>query len=69
MNAVAKRFIQIGFLLLLQAAALFIAAGRLSWVAGWAYMGIYVGFIGINALIMLPHGAASSKTPAAGTGC
>jgi protein-S-isoprenylcysteine O-methyltransferase Ste14 len=55
--AVVKRMLQIGALLLFQAAVLFISAGRLDWLAGWAYIGVYVGFIALNALLMLPHNA------------
>lgn len=55
---VAQRFAQIGVLVLLQAALLFTAAGRLDWRAAWAYLGLYLGFIGLNALLLLPRGTA-----------
>jgi protein-S-isoprenylcysteine O-methyltransferase Ste14 len=58
MNPILKRFLQLGFLILLQMVCLFAAAGRLNWGEGWAYMGIYVGFIAVNALVMLPKGTA-----------
>jgi protein-S-isoprenylcysteine O-methyltransferase Ste14 len=54
--AVRRRFVQLGILIVIQAVALFLAAGRLDWLAGWAYMAVYVGFIGVNALILMPHG-------------
>lgn len=51
---VLKRLLQIAILILIQAAALFVSAGRLDWLAGWAYLGLYVGIILVNAAIMLP---------------
>jgi protein-S-isoprenylcysteine O-methyltransferase Ste14 len=54
--AVRRRFTQIGLLILIQAVALFGAAGHLNWLAGWVYVIIYVGFIGLNAILLLPHG-------------
>jgi protein-S-isoprenylcysteine O-methyltransferase Ste14 len=53
-HPIARRFAQIGVLILVYAALLFGAAGRLDWAAGWAYMGIYVAFIALNAVLLLP---------------
>ncbi len=53
-HPVARRFAQIGVLILVYAALLFGAAGRLDWAAGWAYLGIYVAFIALNAILLLP---------------
>jgi protein-S-isoprenylcysteine O-methyltransferase Ste14 len=53
-HPVARRFAQIGVLVLFYALLLFGAAGGLDWAAGWAYMGIYVAFIALNAILLLP---------------
>ncbi len=37
------------------AATLFIPAGRLDWVWGWALVGIYAIWVGANALILIPR--------------
>ena len=54
-RSILARFAQIGFLILIQAAALFVSAGRLNWREAWVYLAVYVGFIGLNAVILLPH--------------
>ncbi len=54
--AFRKRLIQIGLLVLIQAAALFLISGRWDWGAGWAYIGSYLAFIAVNAAWMLPRG-------------
>ena len=53
-HPIARRFAQIGILVLVYAALLFGAAGRLDWAAGWAYMGLYLAFIALNAILLLP---------------
>ena len=53
-RGVIKRFVQVALSLLLLAAVLFIAAGRLDWWMAWAYIGLYVGNVAINALVLLP---------------
>lgn len=55
---VIRRFIQIGVLIVLQAILLFGSAGRLVWLAGWLYLALYVGFIGLNAMLLIPKGSA-----------
>jgi protein-S-isoprenylcysteine O-methyltransferase Ste14 len=52
-NPIVKRLIQIGFLVLIQAATLFGAAWRLNWIEGWVYLGPYLAFIALNAVLML----------------
>ncbi len=53
--AIRKRFVQLGLIVLIQAALLFISAGRWDWIAAWVYLAVYVGFIIANAIIMLPR--------------
>jgi protein-S-isoprenylcysteine O-methyltransferase Ste14 len=55
---VIRRFIQLGVLIVLQAILLFTSAGRLDWLAGWLYLALYVGFIGLNAMLLIPKGSA-----------
>ena len=50
---IRRRFIQVIIVLLIQAAILFIAAGRLAWAMAWGYLGVYIGIIFINMLVML----------------
>jgi protein-S-isoprenylcysteine O-methyltransferase Ste14 len=52
-SAVRKRLFQIGFLALIQAVALFASVGKLDWWNAWAYLGIYLVFLGFNAFILL----------------
>jgi protein-S-isoprenylcysteine O-methyltransferase Ste14 len=49
----ARRFSQVGLLILVYAALLFGAAGKIAWGGGWAYLGIYAAFIGLNAVLLL----------------
>ncbi len=51
---IVRRLAQIGVLIVVYAALLFGAAGRLDWGGGWAYMGLYLAFIALNAILMLP---------------
>ena len=55
---VIRRFVQIGVLIVLQAILLFASADRLDWLAGWLYLALYVGFIGLNAMLLIPKGSA-----------
>ena len=43
MKPVVRRFLQIGVLIVVQALALFLAAGKFNWAEGWVYMGLYLG--------------------------
>jgi protein-S-isoprenylcysteine O-methyltransferase Ste14 len=51
--AVRKRLFQIGFLVLIQAVALFASVGKLDWWNAWAYLGLYLVYLGLNAVILL----------------
>jgi protein-S-isoprenylcysteine O-methyltransferase Ste14 len=51
---VLKRLIEVGVAILIQAAILFISAGRLDWDVAWAYLVVYVGVVAINSLMILP---------------
>ncbi len=53
--AVRRRFVQLGASFLVQAAALFLAAGRLDWPAAWAYVAMYLGIVAVNAVTILPR--------------
>ncbi len=53
MNPLVKRILQIVFLIAVQWACLFVASGQWTWLAGWAYIGLYVGIIAVNAVVML----------------
>jgi protein-S-isoprenylcysteine O-methyltransferase Ste14 len=52
--AVMKRMLQVVFTMLLQAAILFVSAGRLNWAMAWAYLGVYAGIVAVNAVVILP---------------
>ncbi len=52
-DLIRKRVGQIAFVAVAQAAALFLAAGRLDWPAAWAYLGAYVGVAVANGLFLL----------------
>jgi protein-S-isoprenylcysteine O-methyltransferase Ste14 len=47
--------IQVVISTLLQASILFVAAGRLDWVAAWAYIAAGLGILAINLLVVLPR--------------
>ena len=51
--AIRKRLVQIGFLVLIQAVALFTSVWRWDWWNAWAYLGLYLVFLAINAFILL----------------
>jgi protein-S-isoprenylcysteine O-methyltransferase Ste14 len=53
--AIIRRLLQLGVFILIQAAILFGAAGRLNWRAAWAYLAIYLGMIAVNAVVLLPR--------------
>jgi protein-S-isoprenylcysteine O-methyltransferase Ste14 len=46
--------LQVVFTMLLQAALLFVSAGRLDWAMAWAYLGVYAGIVAVNAVVILP---------------
>jgi protein-S-isoprenylcysteine O-methyltransferase Ste14 len=53
--AIVKRLIQVVVQLLILVALLFISAGRLDWGWAWAYLGVSVGILAVNALVMPPE--------------
>lgn len=53
-GSILKRLLQICITTVSQAAMLFISSGRLDWAMAWVYIGICVGIIVINVLIILP---------------
>ena len=53
--AIIRRLLQLVVFILIQAAILFGASGRLNWRAAWAYLGVYVGMIAVNAVVLLPR--------------
>jgi protein-S-isoprenylcysteine O-methyltransferase Ste14 len=54
---IIRRFIQIGLLVVIQAAALFLPAWDITWTMAWIYLGIYLALIAVNSVIMLPRRA------------
>jgi len=54
-SRVVKRMLQVVVQLLILAAILFIASGRMDWVGAWAYLGVGVGIVVINALVLPPE--------------
>lgn len=54
-RAVARRLAQIGVLILVQFAALFLSAGSIRWWPGWAYLALYLFLILVNAILILPN--------------
>lgn len=53
-KAVTRRVVQVLGFLLLQGLILFASAGRFNWAGAWAYLGLYLAIITINALILVP---------------
>jgi protein-S-isoprenylcysteine O-methyltransferase Ste14 len=49
---IVTRFGQIAILLIVQAAILFLAAGRLNWTWAWVFLGIYLVSVSINSAFM-----------------
>jgi protein-S-isoprenylcysteine O-methyltransferase Ste14 len=51
--AIRKRLVQIGFLVIIQAVALFASVWKWNWWNAWAYLGLYLVFLAFNAFILL----------------
>jgi len=51
--AIRKRLLQIGFLVLIQAIALFASVWNWNWWNAWAYLGLYLVYLALNAVILL----------------
>ncbi len=54
-SAILKRFIQVAFVILIYAAILFMASGRLDWGAAWVYIGVYFVTVVVNGIFILPR--------------
>jgi protein-S-isoprenylcysteine O-methyltransferase Ste14 len=52
-TGIVSRFAQIVVLLVIQAAILFLAAGRLDWTWAWVFLGIYLVSVSINSAFMI----------------
>jgi protein-S-isoprenylcysteine O-methyltransferase Ste14 len=52
---VRRRIGQVGFILVAQAAVLFLSSGRLRWGAAWAYLAAYLGAIVSTGLLIMPR--------------
>lgn len=51
--AIRKRLLQVGFLVLIQAAALLLSVWSWVWWNAWAYLGLYLAFLVFNAFVLL----------------
>ena len=63
---IVTRFGQIAILLIVQAAILFLAAGRLNWTWAWVFLGIYLVSVSINSAFMtrpVPRPSRSAAKP------
>ncbi len=54
-RGVVRRVLQVALMVVFQASILFLAAGRLDWVWGWVYIGVYLVIAPINALFLLRY--------------
>jgi len=52
---IRKRMIQVVVQFLILAVILFISSGRLDWVWAWVYLGMNVGILAINLLVVSPE--------------
>jgi protein-S-isoprenylcysteine O-methyltransferase Ste14 len=48
-----KRAVQLIAVLAIQGAVLFLSSGRLNWTAAWAFLGVYLLALAVNALLLL----------------
>jgi protein-S-isoprenylcysteine O-methyltransferase Ste14 len=53
--AIVKRMIQVVVQFLILAVLLFVSAGRLDWGWAWTYLGVSVGILAVNVLVMPPE--------------
>jgi protein-S-isoprenylcysteine O-methyltransferase Ste14 len=53
LRGIVARFAQIALVLVVQAAALFLGAGRFAWKWAWVYLGITLAFLAVNGTLML----------------
>ena len=61
--AIRKRLVQIGFLVLIQAVALFTSGWRWDWWNTWAYLGLYMVFLDSDIAIPLSFGSLWACIP------
>jgi protein-S-isoprenylcysteine O-methyltransferase Ste14 len=54
-QGITRRWVQVGGMFAFQAALLFLSAGRLDWVGAWAFLGLYLAGIAINAYWMMRY--------------
>ncbi len=52
-SGILRRGLQVGSVFLVQAAALFAAAGSVGWLWAWVFLGICVASASVNSFIML----------------
>ena len=52
-SGIVMRFVQVAIVFILQAAILFLSAGRSNWIWAWIYLGICMVSLSINSTIML----------------
>jgi len=52
---IVRRAVQVFVTLAIQAAILFLAAGRLDWVWAWVFIGLYLAGVAVNASFMLRY--------------
>jgi len=60
---IVKRLLQVVIQFLLLGVILFVAAGRLDWVWAWAYIGVCVGVLAVNTLVLPPELIAERGQP------
>jgi protein-S-isoprenylcysteine O-methyltransferase Ste14 len=54
-GAIRRRMVQVLFTYFFLASILVVSAGTLDWPAAWAYLGVYLGILVLNALVVLPR--------------
>ncbi|MCG8352743.1 MAG: isoprenylcysteine carboxylmethyltransferase family protein [Chloroflexales bacterium] len=55
---IAKRFVQIALTIALQAAIVFLAAGRFDWIWAWVFLGVGLLGIAVNSMFLLRYNPA-----------
>ncbi|NLF67227.1 MAG: hypothetical protein GX579_21775, partial [Chloroflexi bacterium] len=51
-KAIRRRVVQVLTMFAVQGLVLFLAAGRLDWIGGWLYLGLYLAGIAVTAVLM-----------------
>jgi len=54
-SGIRKRMLQVILTIVVSATILFISSGHLDWVMAWAYIGVGLGIVITNALIIIPR--------------